>query len=33
MDFWMIARQDLKQDLLDIFSALGNLQYLSLIHI
>lgn len=27
MDFWMIARQDLKQDLLDIFSALGNLQY------
>ena len=27
MDFWMIARQDLKNDLLDIFSALGDLQY------
>ena len=27
MDFWMIARQDLKNDLLDIFSALDNLQY------
>ena len=27
MDFWMIARQELKHDLLDIFSALGDLQY------
>lgn len=27
MDFWMIARKDLKNDLLDIFSALGDLQY------
>ncbi len=27
MDFWMIARQDLKNDLPDIFSALDNLQY------
>ena len=27
MDFWMIARQDLKNDLLEIFSALGDLQY------
>ena len=27
MDFWMVARQELKNDLLDIFSALGNLQY------
>lgn len=27
MDFWMIARRDLKNDLLGIFSALGNLQF------
>lgn len=27
MDFWMIARQELPHDLLDIFSALGDLQY------
>lgn len=27
MDFWMIARQELKHDLLDIFSALGDLQH------
>ena len=27
VDFWMLARQDLKNDLLDIFSALGDLQY------
>lgn len=27
MDFWMIARQELKHDLLDIFSVLGNLQH------
>ena len=27
MDFWMIARQALKGDLLEIFSALGDLQY------
>ena len=27
MDFWMIARQELKNDLLDIFSALGDLQH------
>ena len=27
MDLWMIARQDLKGDLLELFSALGDLQY------
>lgn len=27
MDFWMAARQNLKNDLLDIFSALDDLQY------
>lgn len=27
MDFWMIARQELQNDLLDIFSALDDLQY------
>ena len=27
MDFWMVSRQNLKNDLLDIFSALGDLQY------
>ena len=27
MDFWMISREDLPNDLLDIFSALGALQY------
>ena len=27
MDVWMISRKELKNDLLDIFSALGNLQY------
>lgn len=27
MDFWMLTRSELKNDLLDIFSALGDLQY------
>ena len=27
MDVWMISRKELKNDLLEIFSALGNLQY------
>ena len=27
MDAWMISRQELKHDLLDIFSGLGDLQY------
>lgn len=27
MDFWMLTRSELKDDLLDIFSALGDLQY------
>lgn len=27
MDFWMIDRKELQNDLLDIFSALGDLQY------
>lgn len=27
MDVWMISRKELKNDLLDIFSALGDLQY------
>ena len=27
MDFWMLDRRKLKSDLLDIFSALGDLQY------
>lgn len=27
MDVWMIARKELKNDLFEVFSALGNLQY------
>ena len=27
MDFWMLDRRTLKRDLLDVFSALGDLQY------
>ena len=27
MDFWMLARNELPNDLMDIFSALGDLQY------
>ena len=27
MDFWMLARRGLPGDLLDIFTALGDLQY------